>query len=250
MPAFASLSIASALSVASLNLCADEYLLTLAKPSEVASVTFLARDPDESPLWRQARRYPANRGSIEDVIALKPDIILTMGGGGKATKLLADKLGVRVVHLPFPASIADVASNMRRVASALGRPRAADRWIARVAMLRTSSPRRRADALFVGHGGNSLVGGSPATEWMTLAGLQQRQLSSGKITLEALAIRPPAVLLRSEYRAGQMSAGARWFDHPIVRRLEGRTIRTDGRRWTCAGPLMVDEILRLRKALP
>jgi hypothetical protein len=28
-----------------------------------------------------------------------------------------------------------------------------------------------------------------------------------------------------------------------------RTLATDGRRWTCMGPLLVDEILRLRGAL-
>ena len=56
-------------SVASLNLCTDEYLLLLARRNEIASVSFLSQDPLESPLWRSARRYPANRGSIEDVLA-------------------------------------------------------------------------------------------------------------------------------------------------------------------------------------
>lgn len=84
---------------------------------------------------------------------------------------------------------------------------------------------------------------------MRLAGLEQRRLAGTKVPLETLLTRPPAVLLRSDYRAGQMSAGQRWFDHPIVRRLRPRTVTTDGRRWTCAGPLMIDEIERLRKEL-
>ena len=46
MPAFASLLAASAaLRVASLNMCTDEYLLLLARPSEIASVSRLSRDP-------------------------------------------------------------------------------------------------------------------------------------------------------------------------------------------------------------
>ena len=76
-------------SVASLNLCTDEYLLLLARPPEIASVSFLSQDPLKSPLWRSARRYPANRGSIEDVLDRRPDIVLTMGGGGRATRLIA-----------------------------------------------------------------------------------------------------------------------------------------------------------------
>jgi iron complex transport system substrate-binding protein len=40
--------------------------------------------------------------------------------------------------------------------------------------------------------------------------------------------------------------GQRWLDHPMVRKARSRTISTDGRPWTCAGPLMLDEIERLR----
>ena len=54
------------------------------------------------------------------------------------------------------------------------------------------------------------------------------------------------MLVRSDYRGGQMSQGVRWFDHPIVRRLAKRTVITDGRAWTCGGPLMIDAIERLR----
>ena len=80
MPASALLAAAS---VASLNLCTDEYLLLLARPQEIASVSFLSRDPQESPLWRQALGLHSNRGSLEDVIGRKPHIVLTMGGGGQ-----------------------------------------------------------------------------------------------------------------------------------------------------------------------
>ena len=62
----------AAASVASLNLSTDEYLLLLARPQEIASVSFLSQDPQESPLWKQARRHHSNRGSLEDVLAQKP----------------------------------------------------------------------------------------------------------------------------------------------------------------------------------
>ena len=84
---------------------------------------------------------------------------------------------------------------------------------------------------------------------MALAGLKQRRLAGGRADLETLLVRPPAVLVRSDYRRGQMSQGVRWFDHPIVKRLAARTVLTDGRAWTCAGPLMLDEVERLRRVL-
>lgn len=249
MPGFASLSVASALKVASLNLCTDEYLLLLTRPDEVASVTRLAQDPAESRLWRQARAFPANRGSVEGVIATRPTLLLTMGGSGRSSGQLARKMGVRSLDLPFAATIDDVAANMRRVAMALGDGRRADPWLKRLTALQRSAPSRRYDAIYLSGGGNSLSSGSPAVEWLALAGLKQRVLPGGRATLETLLVSPPAVLVRSEYRRGEMSQGMRWFDHPIVRRLEQRTISTDGRAWTCGGPLMVTEIERLRRVV-
>lgn len=248
MPGFVLLSVASTIRVASLNLCTDEYLLLLARPDEIASVTRLAHDPAESPLWRQARAFPANRGSVEQVIATRPTLLLTMGGTGRSSGHLARRMGVRTIDLPYATTIADVAANMRRVAAALGDTRRADPWLARLAALQRGNGSRGRDAIFVSGGGNSLSPGSPSVQWLALAGLRQRALRGGKADLETLLVAPPAVLVRSDYRRGQMSQGMRWFDHPIVQRLQARTVNTDGRAWTCGGPLMVSEVERLRRA--
>src|SRR5688500_9930017 len=66
MPASALLAAASlaSLRVASLNLCTDELLLALAAPEQIVSVTHLAHKPQEATLWRQARRYRQNDGSL------------------------------------------------------------------------------------------------------------------------------------------------------------------------------------------
>ena len=69
-------------------------------------------------------------------------------------------------------------------------------------------------------------------------------------TLETLIAAPPDVLLRSDYRAGQYSGEQRWLAHPVARHARaGRTVATDGRRWTCMGPSLIDEIERLRAEL-
>ena len=235
-------------SVASLNLCTDEYLLLLARPGEIASVSFLAQDAQESPLWRIARRYPANRGSIEDVLARRPDIVLTMGGGGRATRLLAQRLRIRAVELVSTASLEDVASNLRTVAAALGDPRRALPLLKNLAWLQRTSPHSAKDALWVSGGGQTLAAGSVGTQWLRLAGLEQRALPGGRASLETLLVRPPAVLVESQYRSAQVSSGTRWLDHPIVRNAKSRRLATDGRAWTCMGPLMIGEIERLRAA--
>lgn len=250
MPASAWLSAASAtLKVASLNLCTDEYLLLLARPQEIASVSYLSRDPRESVLWRLARRHAANAGSLESALRPKPTLLLTMGGGGRSTALLARRLGIRTLDLPYPGSIADVERQALTVAAALDDRRRAVPILRELAELRRAAPPQGADAAFLGGGGLSLDPAALGSEWMRLAGLRQRALPGGRLTLETLAIRPPQVLLRSEYRTGQWSRGAAWLRHPLVQRLHSRTIPVDGRAWTCAGLPMVDEIRRLRQRL-
>ena len=241
----ASLSAASAaLRVASLDLCADEYLLLLARPAEIASVSRLSHDPADSPLWRSARRHPANRGNLESALAARPTLLLTMGGGGRATPLIARRLGIRTIALPYPSTIAGVEATMIEVATALGEPRRADGWRRRLAALRSSRPSQR-DAIFLTGGGDSLSASSLGAEWMRLAGLAQRPLPGGRASLETLTVHPPQLLLRSTYRRAQLSLGQRWLNHPLVRRSASRRIDTDGRPWTCAGPLMLGEIERL-----
>lgn len=233
------------LRVASLDLCADEYLLLLARPGQIASVSRVVQDPADSALWRQARRYPANQRGLESVIATRPTLVLMMAGGGRATTLIAERLRIRAVTLRYPASIVEVEANMVRVARALGDVRRADEWRRRLARL-VANPLPQRDTIFLGGGGNSVSSGSLGAQWMVFAGFRQRALPEGRASLETLATRPPQVLLRSNYRRAQPSLGQRWLDHPLARRSSARTIVTDGRPWTCAGPLMVSEIERLR----
>jgi iron complex transport system substrate-binding protein len=242
------LVLAASARIASLNLCSDEYLLLLARPGEVASVSRLAQDPAETSLASLAQRVPGNRGRIEDIIALHPDVVLTMGGGGgRSSGAIARALGMQVVDLPQPGSLDGIAANLRAVAGALGDSHRADALIARLARLRASLPRTGIDSIYLGHGGISQSPGSLGAQWMRTAGLVQRPLSGGKASLEMLATNLPKLLLISDYRSGQMSQGQRWLTHPIVARTPSRKVTTDGRPWTCAGPLMIPEIERLRR---
>ena len=245
MSASALLLAASAVRIASLNLCADEYLLLLARPNEVASVSYLARDRRESPLWRAATGHHVNHGSIEQVLATRPTLVLTMGGGGRAAALIATRMRLGTLDLSPAGSLDDVARNLRLVAGALGEPPRADPWLARLAALRRARPATATDTIWLSGSGSSLAPGSIGTQWLRLAGMRQRS-AGDKVGLETLLIHPPKVLVHSDYRLGQVSRGARWLDHPIVRRAKARRIVTDGRAWTCMGPLMMLEIERLR----
>jgi len=234
--------------VASLNLCTDELLLLLAEPGQIASVTHLAQSPAETPLWARARAHPRNDGSLVSVAPLKPDLVLTMGGGARDRVGIAGRLGIRILDLPYPQDLADIEQAVTRTAAALGRPAAGASLIARIEALKRSRPTRSADTIWLGGGGRTVPATGLAAEWMALAGLRQRPLAGDRVPLEILLVRPPAVLLRSDYRSGQYSGEQRWLAHPLAARARaGRTISTDGRVWTCMGPPMIGEIERLRR---
>ena len=234
--------------VASLNLCTDELVLLLAAPGQIASVTHLSQDPAESPLWRAARRHRRNDGSLLSVAALRPDLVVTMGGGARDRLRIAERLGIPTLDLPFAGGLDDVVTSIRRVAAALGRPAAGEVMVRRIAALRASAPAARIDTIWLGGGGRTVSATGLEAQWMALAGLRQRAMTGDRVSLETLLVQPPRVLLRSDYRAGQYSNQQRWLSHPLARRVRGaRTIPTDGRRWTCMGPLLIGEIARLRR---
>jgi iron complex transport system substrate-binding protein len=235
---------------ASLNLCTDELLLLLAAPGQIVSVTHLAQQPAETPLWRRARRYARNDGSLLSVVSHEPDLVVSMGGGVRDRLRIASRLGIRIVDLPFARNLADVETSIVRLAAALGRPRAGAALLRRIASLKASAPPARTDTIWLGGGGRTVSAQGIEAQWMALAGLRQRPMRGDRVSLETLLTRPPSLLLRSDYRQGQYSQGQRWLSHPAARRPRGtRVIATDGRRWTCMGPLLIDEIHRLRREL-
>jgi iron complex transport system substrate-binding protein len=234
--------------VASLNLCADELLLLLAAPEQIASVTYLSQQEAETPLWRQARNYPRNDGSLLSVVERRPDLIVTMGGGARDRLRIAGRLGIATVEMVFAQDLMDVARNIERMAVALGRQEAGIALIRRMTALIRSRPPLRIDTIWLGGGGRTVPAAGLEAQWMALAGLRQRPIQGDRVSLETLIAAPPALLLRSDYRAGQYSNGQRWLSHPAARFAANvRTIPTDGRRWTCMGPLLIDEIARLRR---
>lgn len=235
---------------ASINLCTDELVLLMANKNQVASVTHLSQDANESALWQAARRYPRNDGSLMGVARWRPRLVFTMGGGPRDRAGIADRLGMRVIDLPYPVSLADLRANIRTVAAALGQRARGEALNRRIAWLERTQPGRASDTIWLSGGGRSMSPDGLGAAWLRLAGLRQRPLPGESAGLDTLATAPPQVLIRSNYRARQFSRAQGWLRHPLAARVRaGRTLAADGRRWTCLGPLLVPEIMRLRREL-
>lgn len=240
---------ASGSGIVSLNLCTDELVLLVARPEQIRSVSYLSHAPEESPLWRRARKYRRNDGSMLAAAALRPRLIVTMGSAGRDRERLAAAVGARLVVLPYAASLGDVARSVRTVGRETGNEARAERIVAAMRAAVASVPRVRGDAMWVDGSGRTLAATGVGADWLRLAGLEPRAVSGDRPGLEAMMTHPPAVLVQSRYRPTQMSSATNWLRHPAARRMRvGRTLATDGRRWLCAGPTLLPEILRLRAA--
>ena len=78
--------------VVSINLCTDQLLLLIAQRSQIASVSYLARDPMISHLADQAQGIPINHGLAEEILPLEPDLVLVSSHTIRPTVALLQKL--------------------------------------------------------------------------------------------------------------------------------------------------------------
>jgi iron complex transport system substrate-binding protein len=101
--------------VASINLCTDQLVLAIAAPEQIATLSWLAADPEESMLAAAAAGYPLNFGTAEELLRHRPDVVVAGNFTAAATVELLERLEYRVVTIEPAASIEDIARNLLQV---------------------------------------------------------------------------------------------------------------------------------------
>ena len=64
--------------VVSMNLCTDQLAMMLAAPGQLVSVSHLASEVQSSSMVEEARAYPMNRGQVEQVFLMRPDLVRSL----------------------------------------------------------------------------------------------------------------------------------------------------------------------------
>src|ERR1700674_5038558 len=62
--------------IASMNVCTDQLLIPLADPEQILGLSRFSRDAWQSFAADDARRYPILSGGAEDILVLRPDIVV------------------------------------------------------------------------------------------------------------------------------------------------------------------------------
>ncbi len=214
--------------VASINLCTDQLLLTLADPAQIRSLSWLSADPNESMLAEQASRYPLNYGTAEEILLSAPEVVLGGAFTSGFTRATLRRLGFEIVTINPANSLEEIERNLRLVGAAIGREAAAELTIVgmrdRVGQIERARGDRRAGGIVVRPGGFTVGGGSLAGELMALAGIDNIAAmngldSWGSLSLESLISHRPALLIFTGYRRDAPSLANAIFDHPVFDRL-------------------------------
>lgn len=235
--------------VASINLCTDQLVLSVADPEQILSLSWLASHPEESMLAAAASRYPVNYGSAEELLLIDADVIIAGSETSPFTRQLLERLGATIVVVEPATSLADVARNLEQVGTAVGRPAAAreaatalQSRAAALAARRAAPPR---SAVVVRPGGFTIGRDTLAFELLALAGLDNAiaELDRwGSLSIETLIVESPEVLVMVRYRDDEASLANRFFRHPALATLAAsqQTVAVHSRYFACGVPASLD----------
>ena len=237
--------------VVSLNLCTDQLLLGLADPAQIAAVSFLAQDPALSPLAEMARGLPINRGRLEEVVALRPDLVIAGRYGAQQTVSRLRQLGVDVLELDIAQDFDAALAQIGILAEALGQaPRGREMAAqigARMAALRAAQPTRRPIAAILDANGLSLGADTLADAVLALAGFDNAASRLGRhgltrLGLEQALVSDAQLLILNDSEVGWPSLGQALLDHPaLARRFDAdKRIAVPRKLWICGGPAALD----------
>jgi len=242
--------------VASIWLCADVSLVRLADRGRIVSLTRFATNPTLSPVADIARGIPANRGRAEDILPVRPDLVLAGANAAPATRALLRRLGARLVELPVATDFAGIRANIRTIAAALETRAQGEAMIAamdrRLAATRGTAE-RRPPVLFY-RGGYVQGGGTLLDAMMTAAGLENHGAKIigdgvGWVSLERLLLQAPDALLLGgrDPRRDRRATGP--ATHPALRRLIARlpSMSLPDSAWHCGWPDAVDGVERMAR---
>ena len=129
--------------IVSLNMCVDEFL-RLADPQNIASVTWLSRDPTNSNVAELAAQIPVNHGLAEEIIPLKPDLVIAGIYTARPAVAMLKRVGIPVAEIDVPKSLDDVRRQIREVAALVGERDKGEAIIKKMDATLTSLPPPRA----------------------------------------------------------------------------------------------------------
>jgi iron complex transport system substrate-binding protein len=126
--------------IVSMNVCTDQLVLSLADPQQILGLSRYSRDMGESFAAGEAQRFPILSGGAEDVLMLKPDVVVASLYDKRSTRDLLRQHGLHLVDFSVPRNLDEVKAQIRQMGDVVGHP---DRAAAEIARLDAAIARAR-----------------------------------------------------------------------------------------------------------
>jgi iron complex transport system substrate-binding protein len=235
--------------IVSLDYCADQFLLKLADPNQIAAVSIDATR-DFSFMRETARGLPQVRSTAEAVLARDPDLVVRSYGGGPNVSALMTRAGVPVAQLGFAQDFEGVRTSIRSMAAAFGHPERGEALIAEMnARLAVVAQEGATDisALYMTPAGVTTGEGSLVHAMIAAAHLENFETQPGwrPIPLERLARERPE-LIAAAFFGSKTNHPDGWSAarHPVAQRqLQELPVAAIEGAWTaCGGWFLVEAV--------
>jgi iron complex transport system substrate-binding protein len=235
--------------VVSFNLCADQLVLALADPGQIAGLSPYAADRSLSVVADQARAFRRLDWQAESTIALGPDLVLIGDSDRPVTKHILRSQGLRLHEITLIADLETARRQIEEVAAVLGHPERGRKLIADIdaarARLHAAPKPAFRTALLINRGGYTAGAQSLAAALLAEAGLRPPPGApsgyGGYIALERLLTLQADAIVLNNPPSDPADQGSTNLSHPALTALypAERRIILPARYTLCGGPALI-----------
>jgi iron complex transport system substrate-binding protein len=246
--------------VVSMNVCTDQLLLSLADPAQIVGLSRYSRDRWQSFAAGEARRFPILSGGAEDVLVLRPDVVVASLFDKRSTRELLKANGLRLAEFSVPRNLDEVKAQIREMGDIVKHPDRADAEIAKLdaamAQARRAVVEKHYSVLPLSRRGwvsgrDSLVSSLMSETGLFNAAGSLGVESGGYASLEAIVNLKPDFLLVSDGGDRADDDGSAFLLHPALERFypPAKRIVIPERLTVCGGVMLADALDVLVKEL-
>jgi iron complex transport system substrate-binding protein len=239
--------------IASMNVCTDQLLLTLADPAQILGLSRFSRDAWQSWAAGDAGRYKILSGGAEDILVLRPDVVVASLFDKRSTRELLREKGLYLAEFAVPRNLDEVKVQIRQMGEIVGHPDRATAEIARldaaIARARQAVADKRYSVLPLSRRGwvtgtDSLVSSLLAETGLFNAAGNLGVAFGGYASLEAIVNLKPDFILVSEAGDRAEDDGRAFLLHPALERFyppQKRIVIPD-RLIVCGGVMLTEAL--------
>ena len=236
----------------SMNVCTDQLVLTLADPDQILGLSRFARDGWQSKAG-DLSRYPVLSGGAEDILLIRPDIVVASAFDKRSTRELLKTKGLRLAELAVPRNLDEARQQIREAGDITGHPERASAEIARLdaalARARQAVSERHFRVLPVSRrgwvaGSDSFVGSLLGETGLRSAAGDLGFAFGGFASLEAIVKLRPDFIVVSQAGDYARDDGQAFLLHPALERFypPQKRIVIPERMTECGGVLLADAL--------